>query len=319
MTSVLFMGYHSLGTACLRALLECPQADVKALLTHHDNPAENVWFETPRHVAEAAGIPVHYPEDLSTDRAVRMMKSMAPDIIISVYYRLMVPEEVLRIPPMEAVNLHGSLLPGYRGRAPVNWVLVNGESQTGMTLHYMVKAPDAGDIIDQVAVPVSIYDSARSLFDKMNAAGSDLFRCNLAGLLAGTNDRKPQDHSLATYFGGRRPEDGRIDWSDSANAVYNLVRAVTRPYPGAFSLLPGSLKLTVWWAFPVRGGGPRPDAEPGTAFLHKGEAFAACGGGSCLRLIDVEESGAGENVTGANALPARDWLELQQDGEINLL
>jgi methionyl-tRNA formyltransferase len=305
--NVLFMGYHSLGTACLRCLLDNPEARVAGLFTHHDNPNENVWFETPAPIAHAAGVPVHYPESLKEKPARDLVFSLAPDVIISVYYRLMVPEKILLIPPMGALNLHGSLLPKYRGRVPVNWVLVNGEKETGVTLHYMVKKPDAGDIVDQASVLISFYDTARSLFDKVNAAGVELFRRNLPAVLAGTNPRTPQDNSKATYFGGRKPEDGRIDWGKPALVVYNLIRAVTRPYPGAFTHLPDGRKLTIWWAVPAKEGTPSGKHAKGKVVLSGGAVFVTCGEGTFLRLIDVEETGADE-TPGNRAVPARDWF-----------
>jgi len=305
--NVLFMGYHSLGTACLRCLLDDKEARVVGLFTHHDNPNENIWFETPAPTAHAAGVPVYYPESLKNRQANDLVFSLAPDLIISVYYRLMVPEKILLIPPMGALNLHGSLLPKYRGRVPVNWVLVNGETETGVTLHYMVKEPDAGDIVDQTSVPISFYDTSRSLFDKVNAAGVELFRRNLPAVLDGTNARTPQDHSKATYFGGRRPEDGKIGWAKSATAIYNLVRAVTRPYPGAFTHLPGGGKLTIWWAAPAKEDAPSGKHAQGEVLFSSGMVFVACGQGTFLRLLEVEETGAEETASG-RAIPARDWF-----------
>ncbi len=174
------------------------------------------------------------------------MRRLRPDFLFSVYYRHMLKRPLLDLPRLGALNLHGSLLPKYRGRVPVNWVLVNGETETGVTLHYMEEKADRGDIVAQKPVPITPEDTAFTLFAKMTAAAESLMRETYPLLRAGRAPRKPQDHSQASYFGGRRPEDGRIDWRKSALEIYNLVRAVTHPYPGAFTTLDGR-KLFIWW------------------------------------------------------------------------
>jgi len=143
------------------------------------------------------------------------------------------------------LNLHGSLLPRYRGRCPVNWVLVHGETETGITLHYMEEKADRGDIVAQTAIPITPEDTAATLLARMTAAAGQLFRETYPRLRSGQAERFPQDHARASYFGGRRPEDGKIDWRQPATAIYNLMRAVTHPYPGAFTFFQGR-KLLVW-------------------------------------------------------------------------
>jgi methionyl-tRNA formyltransferase len=147
----------------------------------------------------------------------------------------MIPVPVLEIAPRGAFNMHGSLLPKYRGRVPVNWAVLNGETETGATLHEMALKPDAGAIVDQTSVPILPDDTAGEVFEKVTvAAEQTLWRC-LPGLLAGTAERRLNDLGAGSYFGGRKPEDGRIDWSKPARDVYNLIRAVAPPYPGAFT------------------------------------------------------------------------------------
>jgi methionyl-tRNA formyltransferase len=312
-TRVLFMGYHTLGAECLEALLDSPEAEVVGVFTHPEDPSENVWFRTPAPVAEDAGVPVSYPETLKTEDARRLVKDLAPDIIFSVYYRLMVPENILRLPRLGAINLHGSLLPKYRGRVPVNWAIINGETETGATLHYMTAKPDAGDIIDQVRVMIKFEDTAVDLFNRVIDAGAELFRRDLPSMLAGTCPRRPQDEAAATYFGGRKPEDGLIDWRKPALAVYNLVRAVTRPYPGAFAYLPDGRKLTVWRCAPVENAAGR-GREPGEVFREGADVMVACVGETAIKLIEVEESAPEAKPSGQKAVQAVAWLESRKGG-----
>ena len=174
-------------------------------------------------------------EDVVNHDVEAALSTLKPDFIFSFYCRRILPDRMLRMASRAAVNLHGSLLPKYRGRCPVNWVLIEGEDETGVTLHHMVSQVDAGDIVGQHNVTIDYHDTIKTLFAKMEAAAADLFDDCLPALLNDTAVRTPQDMSQSTYFGGRRPEDGRIDWFQTSKQVYNLVRAVTHPYPGAFS------------------------------------------------------------------------------------
>jgi len=202
----------------------------------------------------------------------------------------MIAEEILSVPRLGAFNMHGSLLPKYRGRAPINWAILNGEKQTGMTLHHMVKKADAGDIVDQEAVPIGNEDTAQDVFGKAVKAARLVLERQLDALTAGTAPRHVQDESQATTFGGRKPEDGRIDWTASADSIYNLVRAVTQPYPGAFTEVDGK-KMLVWWAKPA---GPA-KGTPGEV-LSLDPLLVATGKGS-LELINMEWEEAGEDDT----------------------
>ncbi|MEA1927193.1 MAG: bifunctional UDP-4-amino-4-deoxy-L-arabinose formyltransferase/UDP-glucuronic acid oxidase ArnA, partial [Candidatus Auribacterota bacterium] len=207
----------------------------------------NIWFESVAELAALHDIPVYAPDNINHPLWVARIKEMAPDIIFSFYYRKMVSKKILDIPARGALNLHGSLLPAYRGRSPINWVLVNGESETGVSLHYMTPHPDDGDIVDQVAIPISDEDTALTLFKKAVEASRGLLDEVLPLLEKGTAGRTPQDHSKATYFGGRTPSDGKIDWANPAREINNLIRAVTHPYPGAFTFK-GDEKIFIWQA-----------------------------------------------------------------------
>ena len=274
MRAVVF-AYHNMGIVGIRALLDSGFA-IPMVLSHEDDPGENRWFGSVAEFCRERGIPVFSPKDVNTPPWPDRIREARPDLLFSFYYRSMLKKEILGVPPLGAMNLHGSLLPKYRGRAPVNWVLVKGETETGVTLHFMEEKPDAGDIVGQAAVPIAFDDTARTLFGKMEDAASRLLAGLLPRIAEGEIPRRPNDIAHGSYFGGRRPEDGRIDWSRPAAEIYNLVRAVTRPYPGAFSDL-GEEKLTVWWAVPLPAdSGSAP--SPGTIRLSGGPSFAMAGG-----------------------------------------
>jgi methionyl-tRNA formyltransferase len=179
------------------------------------------------------------------------VRRLCPDLFFSFYYRRLLGRPLLDIPRLGAINLHGSLLPKYRGRAPVNWALVHGETLTGVTLHYMDERADHGDIIAQQPVPIVLEDTALTLSSKLAVAARQLLRETYPAIASGRAPRVPQDHAAATRFGRRRPADGLIDWQASALTIYNLVRAVTHPFPGAFTHWQGR-RVFVWRARPPR-------------------------------------------------------------------
>ena len=240
------LAYHNIGRAGIEALRK-NGFEISAVFTHQDNPDENIWFGS---VAELAGeydIPVFAPESVNHPVWVNRIRAMKPDYIFSFYYRDMLGGEILSIPSKGAINLHGSLLPKYRGRVPLNWAIINGETEAGVTLHYMTKKADAGDIISQEKFAITDDDTAKTVFDKAAEAAKVLLDRELPKIAAGTASRTPQDESKATTFGGRKPADGEIDWTKSAKEVRNLIRAVTKPYPGAFSYI-GDRKCFFWSA-----------------------------------------------------------------------
>jgi UDP-4-amino-4-deoxy-L-arabinose formyltransferase / UDP-glucuronic acid dehydrogenase (UDP-4-keto-hexauronic acid decarboxylating) len=205
------LAYHNIGRAGISALLT-HRFDIQAVFTHLDDPKENIWFESVAELAAANDIPVYVPEDINHPLWAERIRRMAPDILFSFYYRNLVCKEILEIPPAGCLNLHGSLLPQYRGRCPVNWVLIKGEKETGVTLHYMTQKPDEGDIVGQKQVPIDDKDNALSLHKKLVIAAGDLLTDLLPKIRENKALRIPQDLSVASYFGGRRPEDGEIDW-----------------------------------------------------------------------------------------------------------
>lgn len=262
---VLVFAYHDVGYECLDALL-ARGANVVAVFTHEDDANERIWFKSVAQLARAHGIDVYTPDSIRTPEWIERVRGLRPDLILSFYYRHMISPEILAAAPLGAYNMHGSFLPKYRGRAPVNWAVLNGETETGATLHVMVRRADAGDIVDQERVPIGAEETAREVFDKITAAARTVLERQLDNLLAGRAPRRPQNEAEATYFGGRRPEDGRIDWHREAPAIFNLIRAVTRPYPGAFTAFRGR-RLYIWWARPLSGGGGQPGEVVATSPL----------------------------------------------------
>jgi methionyl-tRNA formyltransferase len=288
MRAVVF-AYHEIGYVCLQELLRA-RCDVAAVITHDDDPREEIWFRSVRTLAETQALPVFAPEDVNTPMWFERLRGWQPDFLFSFYYRRLLAAEVLAIPRLGALNLHGSLLPKYRGRCPVNWVLIHGERETGVTLHYMEAKPDRGDIVAQRAVPITDDDTARTLFAKLTPAAAALVRDTFPLLCAGTAPRIPQAHGQASYFGARRPEDGRIDWSQGARPLFNLVRAVTHPYPGAFTAWRGRT-LYVWDSRPAPA--PGAAAPPGTIVAVHPELHVQTGDG-VLRVLRLQLAGEAE-------------------------
>lgn len=247
-TFVVF-AYHDVGYQCLDLLLQRRER-IAAVFTHEDNPTERIWFRSVARLAEQHGIPVHTPASVNTPDWIAHIRALEPALIFSFYYRNMICQEILDVPTLGAFNMHGSLLPKYRGRVPINWAVLHGEKETGVTLHYMVKRADAGDMVDQQTVPIGPRETALEIFRKVTAAARIVLERQIDNLKQGRAPRHRQVETEATYFGGRSPEDGRIDWTQSAATIFNLIRAVTHPYPGAFTTVEGR-RLFIWWAEPV--------------------------------------------------------------------
>jgi methionyl-tRNA formyltransferase len=232
-TRAVVFGYSEVGVRCLRVLLR-HGVQVDLVVTHQDDPAEHQWFSSVARLAAEHHIPATCPADPNTDAIVDRVVSLRPDFLFSFYYRHMLCERLLASATRGALNMHGSLLPKYRGRAPVNWAIVNGETETGASLHYMQVRPDAGPLVGQEAVPILIEDTALDVSMRVAAAAERLLDRCLPDLIAGRAPGVPLDLERGSYFGRRRPEDGRIQWHRPALAIHNLIRAVAPPFPGAF-------------------------------------------------------------------------------------
>ncbi|MFM7570695.1 MAG: formyltransferase [Betaproteobacteria bacterium] len=281
MTRAVVFGYSNVGDRCLR-VLHAGGIGVSLVITHRDHPGETLWFARVADTAAELGLPVRYAEDLDAAALASQVDRAAPDLIFSFYYRAMLPQALLSRARLGAFNMHGSLLPKFRGRAPTNWAVLKGATETGATLHRMVDKPDAGTIVDQCAVPILPDDTARQVFDKVCVAAEIVLWRSLPALASGRAPAHPNDLAQGSYFGGRRPEDGRIDWSRPAAEVYNLIRAVAPPYPGAFTEL-GGRRLIVAEARRMPHGALAQPQPPGLA-VADGRIVGVCGDGG---LIDI--------------------------------
>lgn len=286
--------YSEVGFRCSRVLLDAG-VDVPLVLTHQDSPAERPWFGSVARLAAERGVEVTTASPRGEECA-RRIAALEPDYLLSFYYRSLLEERLIASARWGALNMHGSLLPQYRGRAPVNWAILRGESRTGATLHYMVRKPDAGPIVDQESVPIGIDDTALSVSLAVAEAAARLLTRTLPRLAAGPPEGRPMDLSRGSYFGARTPEDGRIDWAWPAARVHNLIRAVAPPFPGAFTDLGDRRLLFVgsrWLGEPAR----HPERAP-CLYVEDGRLLLDCSDGQRLAipgvLLDGEPLGAQE-------------------------
>ncbi len=276
--------YHDVGVRCLKVLLE-QGVDVALVLTHQDNQAEHIWFASVAELARTQGIEVITPEDPNTPECLARIAAIAPDFLFSFYYRLMLRPALLATARRGAFNMHGSLLPKYRGRVPVNWAVLHGETETGATLHEMTAKPDAGRIVGQEAVTITPDDQAAEVFRKVTAAAESVLRRCLPALLNGSAVLREQELSQGGYFGGRKPADGRISWIRTAREIHNLVRAVAPPYPGAYTELCG--RPLFIYRTRLEAGGGMCGSAPGFYASDAG-VDAVCADGRVLALLEMQ-------------------------------
>ncbi len=285
-TNAIVFAYHNVGVRCLSVLL-AHGVNIPLVITHQDNAHETIWFDSVAKLAALHGIQVITPDDPNSPEILNKIKDLHPSHFFSFYYRMMLRRELLALPTHGAFNMHGSLLPQYRGRVPVNWAIINGEKTTGATLHVMNEKPDNGAIVDQQAVPILPNDTAAEVFNKVTvAAEMTLHRC-LPALLNNTASLRKQDLSQGKYYGGRKAEDGRIDWRHSAEQIHNLVRAVAPPFPGAFTSIQGKpvkiLRSLVARDKTARSSSPQ-------FYVESNQLYADCGDG-VLRILSIELDG----------------------------
>lgn len=288
MTRAVVFAYSEVGARCVAELLR-QGIEIPLLFTHEDDPAEQRWFASVAELGARHGLRVVTPESPNNAAWLAYGARAAPDFVFSFYYRHLLDAAWLTLPRRGALNLHGSLLPRYRGRAPVHWAIVHGETATGASLHYMLAKPDAGDLVDQQAVPILENDTALEVSLKVAEAAQTLLARSLPALIAGTAPSRPLDLAAGSYFGRRRPEDGRIDWRRGAKAVHDLVRAVAPPFPGAFTEIGGErveVLVTRLDAAPPR----HPDRAP--CLYASGEAwYADCVDGRRLKILHLAAGG----------------------------
>ncbi len=295
MTRAVVFAYHNVGVRCLRVLLD-QGIDVPLVLTHEDSPGETIWYDSVAQVCAERGIRYITPDDANAPDVVVQIRALAPDFFFSFYYRKMLGAELLGIPARGALNMHGSLLPKYRGRVPVNWAVLHGERETGASLHYMAIKPDAGNLVAQTAVPILGDDTAFEVFQKVTVAAELTLARALPQLVAGIAVSVPLDLRAGSYFSGRKPEDGRIDWTQPAAVVGNLVRAVAPPYPGAFADV-GTGRMIVAKARVAAGTAGQCTVAGAVADAADGALGFACGDGRLLVPLRLLVDGATLDAT----------------------
>ncbi|WP_114638194.1 formyltransferase [Polynucleobacter necessarius] len=283
MHAVVF-AYHDVGVNCLNALLSAG-IQIDLVVTHQDDPNENVWFGSVAKLCADKKISFITPTANELPDLIPKLQALAPDYIFSFYYRYMIPAQILACARIAALNMHGSLLPKYRGRAPVNWAILHGESETGATLHVMEVKPDAGDIVGQAAVPIGPDETATDVFEKVTQAAVEVMEQALPSLIQGKIPRKANELEKGSYFGGRKPADGQIHWKQTAQQVHNLVRAVAPPYPGAFTNHQGKTMIVAKTSLK----GPFPaDLDLGAVGIQvvDNQVFGICGNRQALEILE---------------------------------
>ncbi len=305
-TAVVF-AYHNVGVRCLKVLASLGHTlglDILAVFTHPDNPNETIWWDRVADVAMDYDLPVELigsGDEAEQATLINRLQTLQPDFIFSFYYRFMLPVAALEAARDGAFNMHGSLLPKYRGRVPVNWAIIHGETQTGATLHRMTVKPDAGALLGQQAVPILPDDTAKDVFDKVTVAAECVLVNALPALMSGTIVDQPNPLSEGSYFTGRKPADGLIDCAQSGQAIYNLVRAVAPPYyPGAFVRM-GDRSIVVHklkWRHDM------PVARPAGLCVVDGIASLIAGDGTVLQIV---RASVGEQIISNQTLAH--WIE----------
>jgi methionyl-tRNA formyltransferase len=288
-TTAVVFAYSEVGVRCVRELL-AQGMKIPLLFSHADDPNEKQWFGSVHELAQAQGVKVVTPDSPNSPEWIAQGAALQPDFVFSFYYRYILDRAWLTLPRLGALNMHGSLLPKYRGRAPVHWAIIHGETATGASLHYMVEKPDAGALVDQQSVPILENDTALDVSLKVAAAAQEVLRRSLPLLVAGTAKARALNLAQGSYFGRRTPEDGRIDWRQGARSVHDLVRAVAPPFPGAFTEANGC-RLEILETR-LDDGAVRYAAQAPCLYTEKGEWYADCIDGKRLKILQLAVNGA---------------------------
>jgi len=300
MGGIVVCAYSDVGYRCTKWLLDAGEP-VKLVYTHPDTPDEERWWDSVADLARERGVPVKLVESLDAPSEEAVVRAAQPDFLFSFYFRRMLPARILSTPSKGALNMHGSLLPAFRGRSPVNWAILKGAPFTGASLHYMTEKPDAGDLVDQERVPIGPDDDALTVARAVTEAAVTVLERSWPKLKAGVAPRIALDLAKGSYFGGRKPEDGRIDWTRPAQEVHDLVRAVSRPWPGAFTEVFGP-KVTIWRTRLSGYGGH--DTFPGKVELTERSVIVYCGDDRPVEILLARPDGQPD----MNEAAFRSWL-----------
>jgi len=286
---ILFCGTPQFAVPTLKHLLAQPEFEILAVITQPDRPrnrGRQISSSPVKEVALAAKLPVHQPEKIRAAEVQELLQSYSPEFIVIIAYGQIIPARLLPIPKHGWINLHASLLPKYRGAAPINWAIVNGETRTGLTTMRIDAGMDTGDILLQREFEIGAKETAPELSTRLSEAGAPLMAETLRGLAAGKITPRPQDHSQATLAPMLKRDDGRIDWTRNAREIYNRMRGFA-PWPGAYTTFRG--QTCHLRSEPVSN--EKRDAPPGTLLLEDGDLFVVCGGATVLRLLAVKLEG----------------------------
>ena len=287
MAGIIVCGYSDVGYRCTKWLLDAGEP-VRLVYTHPPPPGEERWFESVADLARSRGVPVKLVESLDAPSEEAVIRAVQPEFLLSFYFRKMIPASVLAIPTKGALNMHGSLLPAFRGRSPVNWAILKGAPFTGASLHYMTGKADAGDLVDQERVPIGPDDDALTVSRAVTEAAVAVLARSWPKLKAGTAPRVPLDLAKGSYFGGRKPEDGHLDWLRPAQEIHDLVRAVARPWPGAFTEVFGP-RVTIWKTRLSGYGGH--DTFPGKIEMTERSVIVYCGDDRPVEILAARPEG----------------------------
>lgn len=282
---IIFMGSAELAIPSLQSLLNSASDEVVGVVSQPDRPAGRKRVLTPcplKAFAEEQGLSVMTPEKIGEPEAVHALKALAPDLIVVVAYGQYIPQRVIHLGQFEAINVHPSLLPKYRGSAPIQWAILNGDTMTGVSIIYLAKKMDAGDILRQATYPLGTDETSATLHDKLAVFGSELLMKAVDDIRAASVHRAVQDESEMVEVRKLTKDDGKIDWSLSATVIRNRIRAFD-PWPGSFCTLPNGDALKVWKAELVEESG-----APGV--LLDDQLLVATGDGA-LRLVEVQPLG----------------------------
>lgn len=283
------MGTPAFSVPILRMLHE-EGYNVLAVVTQPDRPVGRKRVLTPPPVKEEAvalGLPVIQPEKLRGSAELEQILALQPDLIVTAAFGQLLPKELLDAPRLGCINVHASLLPQYRGGAPIHQAIIDGQAKTGVTIMYMAEKLDAGDTISQKEIFIGDEDHTGSMFEKLSIVGRNLLQETLPSIVDGTNARLPQDESKVTYARNISREQERIDWTKDATSIYNQVRGL-HPWPVAYTTL-NDENVKVWWA---KVGSTANHAEPGTVVARHTDCFeVATGNGGSLAIYDLQPAG----------------------------
>jgi methionyl-tRNA formyltransferase len=293
---VVFCGTPQFAVPTLKHLLAQPEFEIAAVVTQPDRPSGRgmqVSFSPVKQAALAAAVPVHQPEKIRSPESQDILQSIAPDVIVIIAYGQIIPARLLPVPKFGWINLHASLLPKYRGAAPINWAIVHGETKSGLTTMRIDAGMDTGDMLLQTEMAIGPRETTPELAERLAEAGAPLMVDTLKGVAAGTLAPRPQDHAGATYAPLLKKEDGRIDWSRPANEIYHRMRGFT-PWPGAYTTF--RERTCHILGEPVSNEQQEPSSSqstmpPGTIRVSGAGLYVSCGGATELRVLSVKRDG----------------------------